>query len=224
MASPFSIGDALLLAKIAWKLGKAFRKGRKSSISEFREVENQLYGLSAALSALHDSGLARDGDCREALCSMLENCNGTLSHLQSVVDKYGTLGETREETGGPVFKRWSSRLQRDWQAIKWTTEGGDPANMRDQLMVHVNSLNLIMGVTNKCAFTSPSTAGKSLTEIMLQPPVIQDPRTVIRTDGYDERSARSIGTGSSACCGQFHVTRRRRALRFGTSPAAAVPP
>ncbi|KAF7533247.1 hypothetical protein G7Z17_g13540 [Cylindrodendrum hubeiense] len=54
MTSPISIGDAYLLAKLALKLGHAFTKGRKSAPAEFREVENQLYSLSAALSALKD--------------------------------------------------------------------------------------------------------------------------------------------------------------------------
>jgi hypothetical protein len=48
MASPFSFGDAYQLSRLALKLGKAFTKGRKSAPTEFREVENQLYSLSAA--------------------------------------------------------------------------------------------------------------------------------------------------------------------------------
>jgi hypothetical protein len=154
MASPVSIGDALLLAQIAWKLGRAFTKGRKSSISEFREVESQLFALGSALSALHDSGLAQNGDYSNALNSMLENCRATLSHLQGIVETYGKLGETRDDTEAPAFKRWSSRLQKDWKAIKWTTEGGDLANMRSQLMVHINTLNLIMSITSKCVHNS----------------------------------------------------------------------
>lgn len=189
MTSPVSIGDALLLAKIAWRLGKAFTKGRKSSISEFREVESQLYALSTALSALHNSGLTQNGDDSNALSSMLENCRGTLSHLQAIVDQYGSLGETRDDTGVPVFKRWSSRLQRDWRAIKWTTEGGDLAKMRSELMVHINSLNLFMSVTSKCVSTiqvQPSEPGKVLTGTLLQSPIFQNQRSVGRTDGHDE--------------------------------------
>ncbi|KAN0087220.1 hypothetical protein V8E54_000908 [Elaphomyces granulatus] len=148
MASLVSIGDALLLAQIAWKLGRAFTKGRKSSISEFREVENQLFALGAALSALHDSGLAQNGDYSNALNTMLENCRATLMHLQSKVDEYCKLGDTRNDTEAPAYKRWSSKLQKEWKTIKWTTEGGDLANLRSQLMVHINTLNLIMSITS----------------------------------------------------------------------------
>jgi hypothetical protein len=209
MASPVSIGDAITLAKIAWKLGEAFTKGRKSAISEFREVESQLYALSAALSALHNSGLAQNGDYSNALGSMLENCRATLSHLEDIVDKYGRLGETRDDTGAPMFKRWSSKLQKDWKAIKWTTEGGDLATMRSQLMVHINSLNLIMGVTSKCVSTiqvQSSEPGTLLTTSSLQSPIFQNQRSVSRTNDHNEEHTGFVGRKSSACNSQSNGT------------------
>ena len=138
------------MARIAYKLGKAFTKGRKSSVSEFRELESQLFALGAALSALHDSGLAQNSDFSTAISSMLENCKATLSHLENTVQKYGKLGETGDDGESPAFIRWSSKLQKNWKTIEWTTKGGDLANLRSQLMVHINSLNLITSVTTKC--------------------------------------------------------------------------
>jgi hypothetical protein len=52
MASPISVGDALALARLAIILGRAFTKGRHSAPDEFRDIESQLYSLSAALDAL----------------------------------------------------------------------------------------------------------------------------------------------------------------------------
>lgn len=166
MGSPVSIGDALLLGKIAFRLGQAFTSGRKSAPAEFREVENQLYSLSVALSALHSSHVAEqlsaalgtDGaltspsedrqDGRAVLNTMLDNCRGTLSHLEKIVQEYSKL-KSNTDPEEPVFKRWSKKLATDIKKIKWTTEGGNLATLRSQLMVHTNSINVVLGVVNK---------------------------------------------------------------------------
>lgn len=166
MASPVSIGDALLLGKIAFKLGRAFTSGRKSAPAEFREVENQLFALSTALSALHCSRIAEQWGATASssdtpmaseleegqdgvamLNAMLDNCRATLSHLEGIVEKYATLKE-KSSAETPIFKRWSKRLVQDIRKIEWTTEGGDLATLRSQLMVHINSINVVLGVVN----------------------------------------------------------------------------
>lgn len=167
MTLPISIGDAYLLGNLALKIGRTFTKGQRSAPAEFREVENQLYSLSAALCALKDSpalaesslsvgssllfGLFRRsrpdvGD--NILACMLQNCEETLKHLEKIVDKYGCLGESRDATASHI-KRWSRELRNNWKKIEWTTEGGDLATLRSQLTVHTNSLNVVLGVLNK---------------------------------------------------------------------------
>lgn len=166
MASPVSIGDALLLGQIALKLGQAFTTGRKSAPAEFREVENQLYALSAALTALHSSGVAaqlnaalgtdavlgsplEDGRNGGAVLeTMLGNCQETLSHLDKIVQKYAKL-KSAADPEAPVFQRWSRKLAIDISKIKWTTEGGDLESLRNKFMVHINCINVILGVVNK---------------------------------------------------------------------------
>lgn len=49
MASPVSIGDAILLTQIAHKIGQAFTTGRKSAPAEFEEIQKLLWTLSEAL-------------------------------------------------------------------------------------------------------------------------------------------------------------------------------
>ncbi|KAK0627927.1 hypothetical protein B0T14DRAFT_146378 [Immersiella caudata] len=163
MASPVSIGDVLLLCKLAFRLGRTFTSGRKSAPAELREVENQLYSLSAALSYLHTSPIAassqlangalaaelEDGQHgRVILAKMLENCGETLSHLESVVERYATMKGSSSNSEESLPKRWSKRLLRDFNKIKWTTEGGDLAVLRSQLMIHINSINVVLGVVN----------------------------------------------------------------------------
>jgi hypothetical protein len=76
---------------------------------------------------------------------MLGSCNDTLSHLQSIVVKYGIISTTADPSHSQV-KRWSHRLKADWKKIAWTTEGGDLAALKSDLTIQTNSLNLILGV------------------------------------------------------------------------------
>jgi hypothetical protein len=166
MALPVSIGDVYLIASLALKLGRAFTKGRKSAPTEFHEVENQLYSLSAALSAL-DSAIKLRGsaltidsnslptlpnhqstEAEEVVEFMLKSCEETLEHLKKLVENYGSIGKPNDPES-PMLKRWSKEIKDNWKKVKWTTEGGDLATLRSQLTVHTNSLNLLLGVINK---------------------------------------------------------------------------
>ena len=163
MASPVSFGDAVAMSKIAWRIAHAFTKGRKSAPAEFREVENQLYSLSAALAAYKDvcdldiSTLTIDsaklparfqkddegGD--RAVAGILDRCKETLKHLERIVDQYGVVAAPTDLTKSRL-QRWSAELVKNYKKIKWTTEDGDLAALRSQLMVHTNSLDLVLGI------------------------------------------------------------------------------
>jgi hypothetical protein len=165
MTSPLSFGDIYLIGTLAWQLGRAFTKGRKSAPAEFREVENQLYSLSAALCALgraHAEGSVSismespqlratslpDQADRDTIGTVLRSCEESLKHLERIVEKYSCIGKPRDHNQ-PMLKRWSRDLRANWRKIVWTSEGGDLATLRSQLTVHTNSLNLVLGVAIK---------------------------------------------------------------------------
>jgi len=153
MASPLSVGDVIALSKLAIILGRAFTKGRRSAPEEFREVESQLYSLSAALDALTSliPKSAADKDAEDSLSHAILSCRRTLTHLERVVTKYGVLRNDGDgEPDGSRFRRWNTSLKAGWKSILWTTEGGDLAVLRSNLTVHINSLNLLLGVMVKC--------------------------------------------------------------------------
>lgn len=162
-----ALTDAWFLATKALKIGRAFTKGRKSAPAEFRDVESQLYSLSAALNALaavressHGSPLIIDksklpkqvpaefANNQDIIVGMLESCKATLSFLEDIVDKYSVLGSTADPQQ-PRMKRWHRNLDVDWKKITWTREGGDIKKLRENLAVQTNSLNLIVGVVTR---------------------------------------------------------------------------
>jgi hypothetical protein len=140
-------------------------------------VENQLYSLSAALGLL-DSRRTFDSDSyasyigqsasssprlrptrnyksNDILGLMIQNCERTLEHLESIVEKYSTFrcesvpSEPPTENLGAKKtppRRWRRELRENWKKIIWTTEGGDLATLRNQLTVHTNCVNLVVGV------------------------------------------------------------------------------
>lgn len=105
---------------------------------------NAALRTDAALTSPLEDG--QDGGA--VLDTMLENCRETLSHLEEIVQRYAKLKDGADPEA-PIFKKWSKKLATDIKKIKWTTEGSDLLTMRSQLMVHINSINIVLGVVNK---------------------------------------------------------------------------
>ena len=161
MASPVSFGDAVAMSKIARRIALAFTKGRKSAPAELREVENQLYSLSAALAAFKDCSADLDAiaidtsklparfqmdtqDGAHIVSVMLDNSGETLSHLEKITEEYCVVTAPKDPSK-PRLQRWSAELIKNYKKIKWTTESGDLAALRSVLMVHTNGMDLILG-------------------------------------------------------------------------------
>ncbi|KAI0169265.1 hypothetical protein GGR52DRAFT_514288 [Hypoxylon sp. FL1284] len=164
MAFQISIGDVVLMTQIAWRLAQTFTKGRKSAPTEFHEVENQLYSLNAALEATKsacergdidswaaspESVFRRSLDQTEGLNivdGILKNCRQTLEHLEKIVQKYSIIREPALQSSTSKLGIWNQYVTRNWRKIEWTTEKGDLDTLRSQIMVHTNSLNLLLGI------------------------------------------------------------------------------
>ncbi|KAL3958661.1 hypothetical protein ACCO45_006823 [Purpureocillium lilacinum] len=165
MVFAVSFGDAYTMAKIAFRIGQAFTKGKKSAPAEFREVESQLYSLSAALNAFSNARRSNDNaaplivdrthlpgnvpahfsDNQDIILGMLASCNETLTHLDGIVKKYSVI-TAPTDAGQTRMKRWSKDLLANWRKVQWTTEGGDLNTLRSNLTIQTNSLSLILGV------------------------------------------------------------------------------
>ncbi|KAK4114597.1 hypothetical protein N656DRAFT_821227 [Canariomyces notabilis] len=79
------------------------------------------------------------------ISKILENCFQTLKHLEEIVDKYESVDE-QPDPSKPRLKRWSTGFIKNYKKIAWTTEAGDLGTLRSQLMIHTNSLHLVLGV------------------------------------------------------------------------------
>lgn len=151
MAGIPSIGDILMLSQLAWKIGCAFTSGRAGAPAEFREVENELHGLTKALTLLaealdqDDSIISRaDERTKEGLDKILECCRQTLENLNSFVSQYQEIKKPDGPGGMTTQRSWKRLLVRNYKTICWTGEGGNIQALRSMLHMHVNSISLTM--------------------------------------------------------------------------------
>lgn len=150
MVLPVSIGDVIMLSKLAFRLGQAFTTGRKSAGAEFQEIQNQLYGLSKALDLLSQSNICDpSAPNHDVLGPMINNCQDSLKFLEAIVDKYTTLEQKAGSGGQDSGRRWSSQILQNWKKVKWTTEGGDLERLKSNLAVHITSLNLVLSAEER---------------------------------------------------------------------------
>jgi hypothetical protein len=157
MALPVSIGDALMLSKIAFSIGQAFTSGRKSAPAEFLEVQNLLYSLSKALELLardvpDETQIGAKGSSQqpEAVDSILShiitNCRITLVHLETLVSRYTELDQANPASG---VRKWKDELRKNWKKLRWTTEGEGLEKLKVTLTAHINGLNLAVSAINQ---------------------------------------------------------------------------
>ncbi|GIJ92536.1 hypothetical protein Asppvi_001814 [Aspergillus pseudoviridinutans] len=150
MAFQISIGDVLMLSKLAWDILQAFTSGRKSAPAEFQEVQNQLSSLTHALESLkslsRESLGEEDGGSVSSIAPILQNCRFTLEHLEDLVKKYMII--ENDGSGRVEKKRWRDEIRKNWKKVRWTREGGDLTRLQQNLGVHINSLNLTIAVLN----------------------------------------------------------------------------
>lgn len=162
MALPVSIGDAILLSQLAYRLGHAFISGRKAAPAEFQEVQNQLYTLSNALEfvAAHKTSASqeshpyrsnRDIDQQnKTLERMISNCGNTLRYLEAVVNQYSVLKQNPNDRECNAGRTWRSGIKENWKKIRWTAEGGSLEKLKSTLAIHITGLNLAVSAINKC--------------------------------------------------------------------------
>ncbi|KAH8648097.1 hypothetical protein BGZ61DRAFT_469839 [Ilyonectria robusta] len=156
LPSPLSVGDAILLAKIAYNVVQAFSSGAKSAPAEFAEVQRLLVSVKHSLDLLakmlpQDPEKAAPGGCPTeatwsdemytALADIRENCGAVLNDLDQFVKKYMILDKN---AAGKNERRWGDQMKRSWKKVSWATEGDNIDKMRGKLTDQVNALNLFI--------------------------------------------------------------------------------
>ncbi|KAL1880747.1 hypothetical protein Daus18300_001361 [Diaporthe australafricana] len=155
LASPLSIGDAILLAQIAYNVGKAFSSGAKSAPAEFAEIQSLLFSIGNALDLVGKTFKGRKPqevpeETSAKIGGILENCQTVLKSLEHFVDKYSVLDPSQQasSSGAKGARLWKRDIIKNFKKVTWTTEGDGIAKLKQTLTAHVQALNLAVTVLN----------------------------------------------------------------------------
>ncbi len=153
-----------MLAKMAYKIGRAFSSGAKSAPAEFAEVQSLLFSVGGALRILagtlphcidekstentpETSSYPIDDEAGLLVANIASRCQDVLRHLETFVDKYSVLGADAGESDGRR-RHWKEDFKKNWKKVVWTKEGGDIVKLKQTLTAHANALNLAVSIMN----------------------------------------------------------------------------
>lgn len=154
LASPLSVGDIILLAGIAYELGKAFSSGHQSAPAEFAEVQSLLFSTGDALELVCKTFGGKDqqdlpDDTAPKLDAILKNCQAVLKSLQRFVDKYSILDPAQASKPGTKGARlWTRDILKNFKKVAWTIEGEGITKLKQTLTAHVQALSLAVTAIN----------------------------------------------------------------------------
>jgi hypothetical protein len=170
------VGDCILLAQLAYRLGRTLTKNRKGASATYEEVQRQLSTLSNALaivgsqtrdnSVLEDEGYnsgtsttgARSQDEQDNLAqdehfaTMIRSCKETLKRLEDLCDKYKCLDESTTDVSAQAKLRgngFRGNVKKQFKKVHWTMEDKELGEIQKDLNVHLDALNLTIGGMNK---------------------------------------------------------------------------
>jgi len=114
MSFGYSVGDFLAVGQLAWNVYKSCRDAPES----FKDISTEVLSLHAVLKEAEEilPSQPASPSTQNRLKVVTQGCESVLSDLQSLVDKYESLG---------------SMTKRTWDRMRWGSE--DIAELRARL-------------------------------------------------------------------------------------------
>lgn len=169
MTTPVSIGDAIQLSKITYRLIKILTTERAQVPSTLQEIQKHLADVQAALSYFgidHRNQPTETGAGAELqnaqsdvkIDGTITNCLKSITELKKLIDKYDSLNPKKEmPVDAPKTTHSFRQTAKDsWKRIRFILEHDDLKRIMGDLSSHTDSLNLAVTVTTKCSFPPKS--------------------------------------------------------------------
>ncbi|KAI9774257.1 MAG: hypothetical protein M1840_004151 [Geoglossum simile] len=128
MSFGYSVGDIVLLGQLAWK---AYRSC-KDAPGSFKNISHEVLSLHALLKEIEENlSVETLSSARQARLEIIgDGCHSVLEELQSLVDKYESLG---------------TQSKRTWDRMKWGSN--DIAELRSRLTSNTLLLTAFISTT-----------------------------------------------------------------------------
>lgn len=150
MAAPVSIGDAIAVSNLAYKLARALTTGRKGVPNAIKETKHQLMAIGNALSfcCFQERGNGdNDDQCLNDLCDgdkqvgeMVANCRALLEKFELLIKKYEAPAEESESNTKRFIEKAANQLR--W--IKFLLDDNEFQAIKNDLALHVESITLAL--------------------------------------------------------------------------------
>jgi N-terminal domain on NACHT_NTPase and P-loop NTPases len=133
MSFGYSVSDIVVLGQLAWKAYRSCKDAPES----FRNISREVLSLHALLKEIEENiGTETLSSSQAHLKTIGDGCRNVLEELQSLVDKYESLG---------------TQSKRSWDRMKWGCT--DIAELRSRL----TSNTLLLSAFIRCGHTFLST-------------------------------------------------------------------
>lgn len=164
MTSPVSIGDALLISKLAYKLAQGLISDRNGAPQVFKEMKSQLEAVGDALnlcwlryqqsplSSPEPDGSSGALKIEPTIIAMIANCKTCLKRLEVLVEKYDILDECSSSSiaSSPSFGAKLKRGTTDqYKRIRLIMKDAELTAIRNDLGIHLASITLAIFGTSQ---------------------------------------------------------------------------
>ena len=163
MTSPVTVGDALLLSKLAYKLARGLTSDRNGVPQVFKEVKSQLEAVGNALnlcwlryqqstsSSLEPERSIGALESEPTITAMIANCKTCLKRLEILVEKYDILDEESSSSiaSVPSFGAKLKSTTGQYKRIRFLMKDAELKAIRNDLGVHLASINLAISGTSQ---------------------------------------------------------------------------
>jgi hypothetical protein len=125
MSFGFSVGDFVTLGQLAWNVYKSCKDAPQS----FNNISQEVLSLSAVLREAEESfsGQTLTMATQEGLRTVRDGCHGVLEDLQSLLDRYESLG---------------TQTKRTWDRVGWGSN--DITELRSRLTSNIGLLTALI--------------------------------------------------------------------------------
>ncbi|KAJ5461616.1 uncharacterized protein N7458_003168 [Penicillium daleae] len=133
MSFGFSIGDFLAVIQLTNKIRKEF----VGAPDQFKAICDAVRNLSFVVQDVEIEVSNKDLDQKQQaeLEDIAKSCRNALRELESMIDKYGDLGPTRDTRG--------SIVRRTWKRLKW--EPSEIHELRQRIISNIALLDAFNG-------------------------------------------------------------------------------
>ena len=166
MACPISVGDVLMLSRLAYRLARALGPDRHKVPKALQDIKHQLLAMGNALSFCwlqenedvhtHTIPAGRETNIDAKFADMLSGCQASLQRLERLISKYSCLDTAIDQGSNDVEACKTTLLKnakKHMKKLRFLLEDKELETIRKDISIHIEAINL--AISGKVQSVSP---------------------------------------------------------------------